>query len=188
MSTRGTVIFCEKEFGSIRNLNNNQSIYIHHDMYPNGFLPRIREFLSIKGAKNRAYDSSYLSAWFVGFIVNKQSMSNMWDYGGEQQEQGFNLISEIRKDLTRARKSLKELVEERQGQRIPSFKVRNAMGLDPNKIIKKCDDFTGIGLQIGLNDWCDYTYVIVPQSTENDVQFRIYTYNAELELIDMDVI
>lgn len=41
--------------------------------------------------------------------------------------------------------------------------------------------FTGCGLETRLNDWCDYTYVIVP-----DVKgtFRIFIYDYHLNFID----
>lgn len=40
--------------------------------------------------------------------------------------------------------------------------------------------FTGVGLENYLNDWCDYTYVILP-----DVDgFRIFIYDYQLNFID----
>ena len=45
--------------------------------------------------------------------------------------------------------------------------------LEPCDITKK-NDFTGVGLENSLNDWCDYTYVILP-----DIANRKINYNAE---------
>lgn len=40
--------------------------------------------------------------------------------------------------------------------------------------------FTGVGLENYLNDWCDFTYVILP-----DVDgFRIFIYDYQLNFID----
>lgn len=192
MSTRGTVIFAEREFLNMGKLSEKelyyeQSIYIHSDMYPSGALPRLVEFLTTQGAKSRAFDSSYLGAWFVGFIVNKQTLGNMeWDYD-EPQEDGFKLIDEIRKDLTTAKRKLKKFVEENKEKHIRAYQVRNAMGLDTNKLMKKCRDFNGIGLWMGLNNDCDYTYVIIPKGERflREVTFKIYIYDSNYEFIEL---
>jgi len=87
MSTRGNVVFVsrwtieelEKYFvidypkalttkgEESEVLKNCYKIYIHSDMYPSGALPDLQEFLQMTGAKHRAQDTSYLSAWFVGW-------------------------------------------------------------------------------------------------------------------------
>ena len=40
--------------------------------------------------------------------------------------------------------------------------------------------FTGVGLENSLNDWCDYTYVILPDKEG----FRIFIYDHHLNFID----
>ena len=40
--------------------------------------------------------------------------------------------------------------------------------------------FTGVGLENYLNDWCDYTYVILPDKEG----FRIFIYDYQLNFID----
>ena len=82
MSTRGNILFLnnyylenegikKKDIKKINKwsdiLNNGHQIYVHSDMYPSGALPMLQEYLQTDGAKNRAFDSSYLSAWFVVF-------------------------------------------------------------------------------------------------------------------------
>lgn len=32
--------------------------------------------------------------------------------------------------------------------------------------IKTCDDFRSIGIEPSLNDWCDYTYIIQPETVD----------------------
>ena len=41
--------------------------------------------------------------------------------------------------------------------------------------------FTGCGLENYLNDWCDYTYVILP---DEDATFRIFIFDYHLNFID----
>lgn len=41
-------------------------------------------------------------------------------------------------------------------------------------------DFTGVGLENYLNDWCDYTYVILPDAEG----FRIFIYDYHFNFID----
>lgn len=83
MSTRGNVIFVsrfymeennltEKNFRNIKSpknriIKNSYKIYVHSDMYPSGAMKDLQAFLRMPGAKRRASDTSYLSAWFVGW-------------------------------------------------------------------------------------------------------------------------
>ena len=83
MSTRGNVLFVDHfwleeskitEEDIINNsrylegaIENSYKIYVHSDMYPSGAIDDLQEFLRLDGAKHRATDSSYLSAWFVGW-------------------------------------------------------------------------------------------------------------------------
>ena len=83
MSTRGNVIFVsrfymkennltEKNFKYIKSpknkiIRNSYKIYIHSDMYPSGAMKDLQAFLKMSGAKHRASDTSYLSAWFTGW-------------------------------------------------------------------------------------------------------------------------
>ena len=82
MSTRGNVIFLNnwyiedenvgEEYFSNLSMNSeilkrSHHIYVHSDMYPSGAIADLQEFLRMDGAKHRATDTSYLSAWFVGW-------------------------------------------------------------------------------------------------------------------------
>ena len=82
MSTRGNVVFASKYFIEDKQMEgmdfhfikandelikNSYCIYVHSDMYPSGALKDLQEFLNLDGAKHRATDTSYLSAWFVGW-------------------------------------------------------------------------------------------------------------------------
>ena len=82
MSTRGNVVFANnwyiedkeltvKDFINVRPkswfIKKSYSIYVHSDMYPSGALPDLQEFLQMNGAKHRATDPSYLSAWFCAY-------------------------------------------------------------------------------------------------------------------------
>ena len=83
MSTRGNILFVdhfwlqENEITIDDIVNNSRclegaiensfKIYVHSDMYPSGALDDLQQFLRLKGAKHRATDTSYLSAWFVGW-------------------------------------------------------------------------------------------------------------------------
>ena len=83
ISTRGNVLFVNHfwledsgitEEDIINNsrylegaIENSYKIYVHSDMYPSGAIDDLQEFLRLDGAKHRATDSSYLSAWFVGW-------------------------------------------------------------------------------------------------------------------------
>ena len=83
MSTRGNILFVDNfwlkdsgitEEDIINNsrylegaIENSYKIYVHSDMYPSGAIDDLQEFLRLDGAKHRATDSSYLSAWFVGW-------------------------------------------------------------------------------------------------------------------------
>ena len=82
MSTRGNVVFASQYFieeNQMEGMNfhfikandelikNSYCIYVHSDMYPSGALKDLQEFLNLDGAKHRATDTSYLSAWFVGW-------------------------------------------------------------------------------------------------------------------------
>lgn len=102
-------------------------IYVHWDNYPSGALPRLFQFLKLKGAEGRAYDPSYLSAWFVTYNC---CLNNDWE--------------------------------------LKPFDLENH------------HSFTGIGLENNLNDWCDYTYVILYDSQG----FRIFIYDWEFNFID----
>ena len=195
MSTRGNVVFLEEPLANMDYISNeafcnHPTIYVHSDMYPSGALPRIDEFLQTKGAKHRGYDHSYISAWFVTFIAN-----GLTKYGvmrNDQDEEtplraGFRYIDEIRAKLTKGKKALKKLEQqETDGHGPYMYQVHHALDLDINKFLKESDDFIGVGLQIGLNDWCDYTYVIVPiENKYNTDGFRIYVYGYDYRLIDI---
>lgn len=83
MATRGNIIFVDHWFLEEENITKNDiiknktilneaiknsyKIYVHSDMYPSGALDDLQEFLTLDGAKHRAHDTSYLSAWFVGW-------------------------------------------------------------------------------------------------------------------------
>lgn len=82
MSTRGNVVFASQYFieenqmegmdfhfikANDELIKNSYCIYVHSDMYPSGALKDLQEFLNLDGAKHRATDTSYLSAWFVGW-------------------------------------------------------------------------------------------------------------------------
>ena len=83
MSTRGNIVFVdhwylEKNEISVDDIINNKrcltgalensyKIYVHSDMYPSGAIDDLQTFLKLDGAKHRATDTSYLSAWFVGW-------------------------------------------------------------------------------------------------------------------------
>lgn len=194
MSTRGNVVFLEEPLENMNYISNetfcnHPTIYIHSDMYPEGALPRIDEFLQTKGAKRRGFDCSYISAWFVTFIAN-----GLTRYGikNDQEETplqaGFRYIDEIRAKLTKGKKALKKLEQQKTESSYGPYmyQVHHALDIDINKFLKERDDFTGIGLQIGLNDWCDYTYVIVPIENKYDTDgFRIYVYGYDYRLIDV---
>lgn len=193
MSTRGTVIFLEEPLENMNRIsdsefNNYPTIYVHSDMYPSGALPRIDEFLQTKGAKSRGCDSSYISAWFVAFIAN-----GLTKYGTIRNDQdesplesGLRYIKEIRAKMTKGKKALKKLEQQEDRYGPYMYQVHHALDLDINKFLKESDDFIGVGLQIGLNDWCDYTYVIVPiENKYNTDGFRIYVYGYDYRLIDV---
>ena len=83
MSTRGNVVFASRYYIEEKNLSesnfmriksaknrlikNSYKIYVHSDMYPSGAMKDLQNFLRMSGAKHRASDTSYLSAWFVGY-------------------------------------------------------------------------------------------------------------------------
>ena len=119
-------------------IKNGYKIYVHWDNYPSGALPRLLQFLELKGAKARAGDLPYLAAWFVTYNC---CLNSHWE-------------------------------------------------LEPCDIAAK-NDFTGIGLETKLNDWCDYTYVIVPDITikENGYikkqnGFRIFIFDYKFDFIE----
>lgn len=90
MSTRGNYVFCryprkeDKEGNWVKDpaqivelkkgisdetplIQNGYKIYVHSDNYPSYALPNLIEFLNCGGAKARANDVSYLSAWFIAY-------------------------------------------------------------------------------------------------------------------------
>lgn len=83
MSTRGNVVFASHWYMKENNIESQDidentrilegiietgyKVYIHSDMYPSGALKMLQKYLKLDGAKHRAYDTSYLSAWFIGF-------------------------------------------------------------------------------------------------------------------------
>ena len=84
MSTRGNIVFAnryyikekeltEDDFKKVKPkswfVKKSHNIYVHSDMYPTGALSDLFEFLKMDGAKHRAGDESYLSAYFTGFKV-----------------------------------------------------------------------------------------------------------------------
>ena len=193
MSTRGNVVFLENELENMNQLTQNSfenypTIYIHSDMYPEGALPRITEFLNIKGAKYRCCDASYIGAWFVGFIVNKNTNYVQGKDEEKAEDAALRHIKEIRKTLTRGKQRLTEKLKKENKSQYYSFEIQKTLNFDINRFMKELNDFIGIGLQTGLNPWCDYTYVIVPQNLKNhyydeNIKIRIYMYDAELSLI-----
>lgn len=195
MSTRGNVVFLEEPLENMNYISNeafynHPTIYVHSDMYPSGALPRIDEFLRTRGAKYRCCDYSYISAWFVTFIAN--GLTRYCGIRSDQDEEtplqaGFRYIDEIRAKLTKGKKALKKLEKQKTNGHGPyMYQVHNALDLDINKFLKESDDFRGVGLQVGLNDWCDYTYVIVPMENKyNTDGFRIYVYGHDYKLIDV---
>ena len=48
-------------------IEDGHKVYIHSDNYPSYALPNLFEYLNCDGAKARADDTSYLSAWFVAY-------------------------------------------------------------------------------------------------------------------------
>ena len=194
MSTRGTVIFLDEKLSNMDKLDPSKmeqytSIYVHADMYPSGALPRIMDFLEIEGAKNRAFDYPYLGAWFVAFIANGHTQYNFMFSDEDPMDTGARYIKEIRARMTKGKRMLKELKEQHEGEKFGVFMhdVFRALGLDINKFMKECPDLTGVGLQIGLNDWCDFTYLIVPATDSNNHfdHFDIYVYGYDNKLIDV---
>lgn len=195
MSTRGNVVFLEKPLANMDYISNEAlcnypTIYVHSDMYPSGALPRIDEFLRTRGAKHRGCDHSYISAWFVTFIANGLTRYGVMRNDQDEEtplQAGFRYIDEIRAKLTKGKKALKKLEQQKTNGHGPyMYQVHHALDLDINKFLKESDDFIGVGLQIGLNDWCDYTYVIVPiENKYNTDGFRIYVYGHDYRLIDV---
>ena len=50
--------------------------------------------------------------------------------------------------------------------------------------LKNLDDFRSIGIETQLNDWADYSYVIIQESTSHDTwKFVIYVLDYNLKLI-----
>lgn len=195
MSTRGNVVFLEKPLANMDYISNeafcnHPTIYVHSDMYPSGALPRIDEFLRTRGAKHRGCDYSYISAWFVTFIANGLTRYGIMRNDQDEEtplQAGFRYIDEIRVKLTKGKKALKKLEQQETNEYGPyMYQVHHALDLDINKFLKESDDFRGVGLQIGLNDWCDYTYVIVPiEEKFNTDGFRIYVYGYDYRLMDV---
>ena len=161
MSTRGNVVFIDDYIVNERQLHDNlinlnlsdvlrtanyHSIYIHSDMYPSGALADLQEFLQLDGAKARAADTNYLSAWFVGWYCLQMSK-----WTRRFHDQNFN-------------------VEKCKNPSLKNF--------------KESKDFFGIGLQHELNDWCDYTYVILANQPKEynkryESNFDIYIYEGD---------
>ena len=194
MSTRGTVIFLDEKLSNMNKLNPSKmeqytSIYVHADMYPSGALPRIMDFLEIEGAKNRAFDYSYLGAWFVAFIANGHTQYNSMFSDENPIDKGFRYIKEIRAKMTKGKKAMKELQKQAEAEQYNVYmhNIYHALGLDINKFMKESSDLTGVGLQIGLNDWCDFTYLIVPIEDEKHQfkRFDIYVYDYKWNLLDV---
>lgn len=95
MSTRGNIIFANQyfieenemegmDFHFIKKddelIKNSYCIYIHSDMYPSGALEDLQAFLQLDGAKHRAHDTSYLSAWFVGWkCLDMSKWTRRWN-------------------------------------------------------------------------------------------------------------
>ena len=51
--------------------------------------------------------------------------------------------------------------------------------------LKELDDYRSIGLENNFNDWCDYTYIIQPQSVDASYKkFVIYVLDYKLRLIE----
>ena len=51
--------------------------------------------------------------------------------------------------------------------------------------LKELDDYRSIGIESKLNDWCDYTYIIKPESIDaSKAKFTIYVLNYKFELIE----
>lgn len=59
------------------------------------------------------------------------------------------------------------------------FVAYKTVGL--GKTFEENSSFTGVGLENHLNDWCDYTYVILPDTNGT---FRIFIFNYNLEFIE----
>lgn len=59
------------------------------------------------------------------------------------------------------------------------FVVYKAIGLDGT--FTKNTAYSGIGLENNLNDWADYTYVILPDINGT---FRIFIYDFQLNFVD----
>lgn len=50
--------------------------------------------------------------------------------------------------------------------------------------LKSLDDYRSIGIESKLSDWCDYTYIIKPESIDaTKTKFVIYILNYEFKLI-----
>ena len=139
--------------------------------------------------KNRAYDYPYLGAWFVTFMANGLTKYNFMFSDESPIDMGFRYIKEIRAKMTKGKKAMKELQKKDEERRYGVYMhdMYHALGLDINKFMKECPDLTGVGLQTGLNDWCDFTYLIVPVGDEKHQlkRFDIYVYDYKWNLLDV---
>lgn len=187
MSTRGNFVFCRAPIKEIegskplrfaydveaidelkKGISNETSlvkdgykIYIHSDNYPSYAIPNLIDFLKIEGARRRAEDTSYLSAWFVAYYAANELLP-------------FNLPKP------------EGVSFEEYGKWYFEYEPK---GED----IKKVTDFGGIGLEHELDDWADYTYVIVPDISLNVSTgtswkrdgFWIYIYDGGFNFVDV---
>lgn len=50
--------------------------------------------------------------------------------------------------------------------------------------LKELDDYRSIGLENSLNDWCDFTYIIQPETVDAKfIKFVIYVLDYSLKLL-----
>lgn len=106
MGTRGNIVFAGNAFYNHNELNFEEikenpkflddcyKIYVHYDMYPSVAIMELQGFLRMKEAKDRAFDPSYLSAWFIQYKCNL--LKSFWEkYDYEVTFTGIGLLNEL---------------------------------------------------------------------------------------------
>ncbi len=106
MSTRGNYVFIDcpynenddgkwiiddKQIDGLKKRISNETpliksghkIYVHSDNYPDYALPNLFKFLNCDGAKERANDAAYLSAWFIAY----HAANNLLPYNVKKPEE-----------------------------------------------------------------------------------------------------
>lgn len=82
-------------------------VYIHSDNYPDYAIPNLFKFLNCGGAKERADDPSYLSAWFIAHhAVNnilKYDIEKPEDWSWKQRREFYNSYEPKGEDIFNTR-------------------------------------------------------------------------------------